>query len=416
MSQGPILIFDKSALQSLNPDEAVWLDNFFLCNITPLFFIETLADLEKEVRAGRTPEQVVGNLAFKTPDMQSHPNVYHGRLLAAELAGMETIVMDGRLLKSGGRMVSLDRKKGFMFHRTQEEQALFRWQRHEFLDLDRQLAKVWRQGLSKVDYEEIYQSFQQWYTKGKPKDLYEVKALAERNIDETDQERSLLFGMSLLRVQEAGQNEVMKRWHDAGKPAIGEFAPYFRYVFSIDLFFYLAIAADLISRERPVGKADNKIDIAYLYYLPFCMVFTSSDNLHERVVPLFLRDDQSFVKGQELKADLHKLDEHYAAFPEEVKIRGLHHFAGRPPSETSFLVTRLWDKHLPAWRKQEVEKQDLSPEAQKALVDLMNRIDKESQSSDPRERLTTEEIDYIQIKREVLRKKGKWSRFPPDVK
>ena len=60
---GPSLIFDKSVLQALNPDEAMWLDNFYITNITPLFFVETLADLEKEVQAGRTPEQVVGNLA-----------------------------------------------------------------------------------------------------------------------------------------------------------------------------------------------------------------------------------------------------------------------------------------------------------------------------------------------------------------
>ena len=49
----------------LNPDEAHWLDSFFMSNITPLFYIETLADLEKEVRAGKTPEQVVGEIAFK---------------------------------------------------------------------------------------------------------------------------------------------------------------------------------------------------------------------------------------------------------------------------------------------------------------------------------------------------------------
>jgi len=60
MSFGPILIFDKSTLQGLNVDEAVWLDNFFMTNITPLFFIETLSDLEKEVRKGKTAEQVVG--------------------------------------------------------------------------------------------------------------------------------------------------------------------------------------------------------------------------------------------------------------------------------------------------------------------------------------------------------------------
>jgi hypothetical protein len=74
---GPILIFDKSTLQSLNPDEALWLDNFFYTNITPLFFIETLADLEKHVKAGRTPEQVVRSLADKTPVLDCKPSVHH---------------------------------------------------------------------------------------------------------------------------------------------------------------------------------------------------------------------------------------------------------------------------------------------------------------------------------------------------
>jgi len=74
----------------------VWLDNFFRTNITPLFFIEVLADLEKQVRAGRTPEEIVGNLAYKTPDVQASPNAHHGTLLSAELSGLDTIPMDGR--------------------------------------------------------------------------------------------------------------------------------------------------------------------------------------------------------------------------------------------------------------------------------------------------------------------------------
>ena len=39
---------------------------FFMSNITPLFYIETFADLEKEVRVGKTPEQIVGEIAYKT--------------------------------------------------------------------------------------------------------------------------------------------------------------------------------------------------------------------------------------------------------------------------------------------------------------------------------------------------------------
>ena len=44
MAQGPYLIFDKSSLESLNFDEAVMLDNFYSSVITPVFFVECLAD------------------------------------------------------------------------------------------------------------------------------------------------------------------------------------------------------------------------------------------------------------------------------------------------------------------------------------------------------------------------------------
>ena len=115
MPSGPMLMFDKSFLESLNPDEAVWLDQYFLTNITPLFFVETLADLEKEVHRGRTPEQVVGNLALKTPDMQSHMSPHHMSLLWAELHG-EKITMDGRIMRAGGQLVKLDGQQVSVAH------------------------------------------------------------------------------------------------------------------------------------------------------------------------------------------------------------------------------------------------------------------------------------------------------------
>jgi hypothetical protein len=70
---GPITLFDKSFLQSLSVDEAVLFDNFFLTNIAPIFFAETLADLEKAIKAGRTPDQEVGLIAVKTPEIHSSP-------------------------------------------------------------------------------------------------------------------------------------------------------------------------------------------------------------------------------------------------------------------------------------------------------------------------------------------------------
>jgi hypothetical protein len=74
MSSGPIVIFDKSLLEALSLDETVWLGQFYRINMTPLFFVETLADLEKAPRDDRTPEQVVERLAEKTTAISADPN------------------------------------------------------------------------------------------------------------------------------------------------------------------------------------------------------------------------------------------------------------------------------------------------------------------------------------------------------
>lgn len=116
--QGPIIIFDKSTLQSLSADESVWLDAFYRPNITPLFFVETLADLEKEVDGGRTPEQVVGNLAEKTPSM-GLPNVHHLTLCISELLG-QTVEMRRFPVISGGESVVSGGRKGIVFKEPPE--------------------------------------------------------------------------------------------------------------------------------------------------------------------------------------------------------------------------------------------------------------------------------------------------------
>lgn len=51
------------------------MDCFHKVNITPLFYVETVADLYKEMRKGRTPEQVVGIIADETPDLGIELNV-----------------------------------------------------------------------------------------------------------------------------------------------------------------------------------------------------------------------------------------------------------------------------------------------------------------------------------------------------
>lgn len=407
---GPTLIFDKSFLESLNPDEAVWLDNFFLCNITPLFYIETLADLEKEVRKGRTPEEVVGSLAYKTPE-RGKPNVHHRTLLEGELSGSGELDMKyGRPHIGGGRTVELGGKTGVIFQASPEEEAMDRWQNHEFLNLERQQAKMWRQSLLTINLEEDYIFFQKFFPVAKPKKLVDVKRVVDFYISDPDQEAVLDFGLILEGVTAKFRDEILARWKSNGKPGIAEFLPYFSYVLSVDLFFYLAIAADLIGRGRP----SHKVDMAYLYYLPFCKVFTSNDKLHQEITPFFLRDNQTFVLGTELKNDLSKLDKHFDSFPEEIKKRGVMCFAHYPPHDDSFLTTRLWNSYMSkSWKNLGMPSPQPDSKLGKKLMDEIRSLEKEGVLTDPLKK--SDKADSLIIKRNVRARKGKWDLFPPEV-
>jgi len=80
---GPSLLFDKSFLQSLSVDEAAMLDQLYQCIITPIFYVETLADIAKAPDDRRPPEKVVGGLAERTPVCHSAVNADHWDLVLA---------------------------------------------------------------------------------------------------------------------------------------------------------------------------------------------------------------------------------------------------------------------------------------------------------------------------------------------
>ena len=64
----------------------------------------------------------------------------------------------------------------------------------------------------------------------------------------------------------------------------------------------------------------------------------------------------------------------HESLPEDVLKTGLIHFAAYPPEDTSFLVTRLWDKYLPRWREiKDMPKPPRDPEEEKRLVEEINR-------------------------------------------
>jgi hypothetical protein len=175
----------------------------------------------------------------------------------------------------------------------------------------------------------------------------------------------------------------------------------------VNIFFCLVLPTQLLRNV----KASHQVDLAYLYYLPFCSVFTSKDNFHAQIVPLFLEPHQTFVNGVDFKEDLKKLDSYYSVMPEEVLKTGLINFAATPPDDTSFLITRLWDKYLPAWRDiKAAPKQPRDPEADKKLIEELNQMSDspELRTHDERD---PDKINYVTVIKDVKVRKGKWQRF-----
>ena len=409
---GPIIIFDKSTLQSLSVDESCWLENFFLTNMTPIFFIETLADLEKQTK-GRPPDKTVSELALKTPQ-DAYPNVYHHRLIVSDFLGYK-IDMSNRPIISGGEFkVAPNGRLGIHFNQFPEAEVMQRWQNREFLEVERGIAREWRRLLSSVSFEYLKAIVKNIVPGGlKFKSIGDIKSFVDSFIKGNYKEL-LCLSFELFNFPANLQTRILTRWKNEKCPPINVFAPYASYVLKIDLFFYLCLINNFISEDRP----SNKIDLAYLYYLPFCMVFTSNDNLHKRIAPLFMENDQVFVSGQELKNNLKILDDYYSSFPNDVKEQGIMRFAIYPPENTAPLISQLWDSFLPIWRKHNKDRCSRLPipeASEKEMVQKLKINLKESVPIDNNFPLTLDNADHVLIKRMVLVKKGKWRILPPEV-
>lgn len=101
-----------------------------------------------------------------------------------------------------------------------------------------------------------------------------------------------------------------------------------------------------IQGERTLLKQSNRIDLDYIYYLPFCMVFCSGDKLHEKLAPVFLDSDQTFVTRDELKADLASIIEYWKVLSEGERTERSRELDSYPPEVESSFTHQMWKKYM----------------------------------------------------------------------
>ena len=337
--------------------------------------------------------------------------VHHREMVIGDLLG-NYVPLTGQIPRDPSRFVKSDRHQGVVFEQSSEEEAFLRWQSREFYDLERDFASTWRANLESLDLERIPDEFRKLGISGRNcKSLREAKSIADAIVNGTDKTlEALRFLFFVLDILQEGRNLIMDRWVASKFPPLSSFAPYAAHFLTVEVFFQISLEANLISSDRP----SNRLDIAYLYYLPFCMVFVSWDRLHRKCAPLFLRKNQSFIWGAELKSALSDIDQYYSALPETAKKKGVVHFAPYPPAEIDSIISREWDRHLHGWREhanQPPIESDSNPETVKKLRQLIDAPSLQPNAVD----FAPENLDYMSIRRNVHQKKGKWWQLPHDI-
>jgi hypothetical protein len=421
---GPTILFDKSFLQSLSVDEAVVFDHFFIAVICPMFYVETLADLEKTVRPGRTPEDEVRIIAQKTPEMNGTPCAHHLDLCGPNVMG-QLVPMTGQIPIIGGKAVKVDGRRGVVFEERPEAEAFRRWQAEEFFEVERRFAKVWRADLMAADTLTIAAGLKAMGVDAQScKTLQQAKALA----DEFVATNTLPYDRIKLAVMTLGlppESEpiIAKEWERAKFQPLVTYAPYAAYVLTAELFFHIALQANLVTPH-------DRQDIGYLPYLPFSFLFVSSDKLHRQCAPPFLRGDQNFVWGPELKADLAQIVERYKALPEEEQEKGMLKFASVPPEGS--LVAKLLNDFGAMMEQQEQERlkrlfdeppaempgRDLEPfpKAEPDLLEHLKRFRDAPELSPGEIDFDTQNPDVLSVQRSVHKRRGLFWQLPKDLK
>jgi len=86
-----------------------------------------------------------------------------------------------------------------------------------------------------------------------------------------------------------------------------------------------------------------------------------------------------------------------------------------PPEDTSFLVTRLWDKYLPFWRTHR-DMPDLNdPAIQAEIMEQVTKFDPDAPGVIDHDEQDLDKLEFVTIARKVRAQRGKWRLFSREI-
>lgn len=373
---GPITLVDKCAIQGLHSTEVFYLDRYYSLVISPILLRELLSTLAKEPEEDKDWEKTLSILAGKVDTMNSYvpPNAL--MMARANLLGGD-VPLTGQVPLAGGKTVrSRDGTYGTIFEEQPEKAILREWKRGHFSEVHKKAAQVIREMDHSVDLPKLQKQIEE-QLKNFPKfdklsDL--IKWLDETYFSQVSQEFHLRnAALGLLNQEET--DKVIERWKLQGSPAFTEFCPYAFYFYRCNTIYFVGLGKGLIRTSK---KANTHLDMQYIYYLPFCMTFTSSDKFLLEFAKFVVRPNQVIIPGDDLKKDLKQVKEFFLNLTDEQKKTIKDEFGSYPPEEGAPLTASVWTRLMAPRPKMKDVVPEFSKERSDSIVRQINRYMKDS--------------------------------------
>jgi hypothetical protein len=389
---GPILLCDKSAVQGLSAAELNMLRRNYSLMIPPVLLMEIPADLRKadNIEIGQAEVQ---RLANKLVPACSYVNVGFREIVIGELHGYK-MSCDGRPVLRKGESVTSGGQTGMILEESPEDEALLRWQRGSFLDAEKLLATEWRRVSQAIDLEGAQRVLRDHYSRHtKLKSFAEVTTLVDELLQSAAPRKLVSWFLTDSEILANKFEEPLSKIEKNRAFKLDAALPYTSRCLRVALIFHFGLAFGLVST-----RSSNRIDLEYLYYLPFCMVFSSGDFLHRDLVQ-FISKDQIFIPRDVFKADLKGLAIWWTSLTRKEQEEERHRIG--PPEFEASVTHQAWKKFMkPGYRERTPLKAKMLPEGEEKMMDDIREMMKgvvPAGSSD----LSIDDCDFVVHKRNV---------------
>lgn len=330
---GPTLLLDKSAFQSLKSCEMDRLTDYFQWNIVDVLLEEIRGDFLTDTKTASSRNEA-SILADKISVKDSVQNMNYIELCLANLCGRE-VVMDFIPIVAPATIKTLDDGQRIaLIDRTIFSEMIHRWQRGEFNDQDKIFANIWKRIKDSSKADNCFPFLQANHVIfPESASIDELRIVVDGLLHNPKMQHVFLdMFLSYQDVDQTRKHSIKKQLEQ--RPySLSKAAPYAFYCLKAFSFFLGAYKFDLL----PQKKRDDQIDLEYIFYLPFCHLFSSNDRLHMTLAPPLMRKGQLFLSGEDLKKGIQQIDS-LPAHEETMNAK----CAPIPPMPKESIIRQVW--------------------------------------------------------------------------